>query len=229
MKITKNDLALVETPERTATWNPIPHYDIVNIIDEQLEKSNLTVLRHDLEITKQKSRLFGAVTLQSPADTKTQFMLGYRNAVDKSLALGFCGGLRVVVCSNMMFSGEYITFRKHTGRLCLDEVVELTQAAIAQLPAGKASFDDMLSAYAKVPLNNASFQGVIWDLMVADILKPSEFNRYLECIEIERENNNGQTLATVYNAFTRLYREKPLHNLMTTTPQLTAITYRYAA
>ena len=44
-----------------------------------------------------------------------RFSIGIRNSHDKSLRLGLTAGLRVFVCSNMAFSGEFTpVLAKHT-------------------------------------------------------------------------------------------------------------------
>jgi len=223
--LTLQDLKSLPTPERTATWNPISHYDVVSVMEEQIQKSTLAIVSHHIETTKDSHKLFGRLIFDS--EENTRFMMGYRNSTNKSMALGFCSGQHVTVCSNMMFSGSYITFRKHTASISLLDVATLTKTALDILPKEKASFDNRMNSYLKVALSDEAFKSVIWDLMVANVLKPSEFNRYLDCVEQERDLNRGQTLATVHNAYTRLYREKPTSHIMYYTPQLTAITDSY--
>ena len=222
------DLKTIQAPKRTKSWNPIPHYDVVQAIEEQLLENKLVVLEHHLESSKDQGRIFGRLLFDNE-DLGSRFMMGYRNSIDKSMALGFCAGHHVTVCSNMVFSGDYMTFRKHTGLITMDEVINLIKTALQVLPKEKEVFDLKLNQYIKVKLDDDAFKNIVWDLMTADVLKPSKFNRFMDCVAEERELNEGQTLATVHNGYTRLMRSAPTTSLMYQTPRLTGILDRWAA
>ena len=62
---------------------------------------------------------FGALDLETQMEG-CRFSIGIRNSHDKSVRLGLTPGLRVFVCSNMAFSGEYTpVLAKHTESLNL--------------------------------------------------------------------------------------------------------------
>src|SRR5437660_12827270 len=51
-------------------------------------------------------RMFGVLDLETQMDG-CRFSIGIRNSHDKSLRLGLTAGIRVFVCSNMAFSGDF--------------------------------------------------------------------------------------------------------------------------
>ncbi len=51
-------------------------------------------------------RMFGALDLETAFDG-CRFAIGIRNANDKSMRLGLTVGLRVFVCSNLAFQGDF--------------------------------------------------------------------------------------------------------------------------
>jgi hypothetical protein len=51
-------------------------------------------------------KMFGVLDLETQMDG-CRFSIGVRNSHDKSLRLGMTAGIRVFVCSNMAFSGEF--------------------------------------------------------------------------------------------------------------------------
>jgi hypothetical protein len=58
--------------------------------------------------------MFGVLDLETQIEG-CRFSIGIRNSHDKSLRLGLTVGLRVFVCSNMAFSGEYtLVLAKHS-------------------------------------------------------------------------------------------------------------------
>src|SRR6266704_2425590 len=59
-------------------------------------------------------KMFGVLDLETQMEG-CRFSIGIRNSHDKSLRLGLTAGLRVFVCSNMAFSGEFTpVLAKHT-------------------------------------------------------------------------------------------------------------------
>ncbi len=51
-------------------------------------------------------KMFGVLDLETQMEG-CRFSIGIRNSHDKSIRLGLTAGLRVFVCSNMAFSGEF--------------------------------------------------------------------------------------------------------------------------
>jgi uncharacterized protein DUF932 len=59
-------------------------------------------------------KMFGVLDLETQMEC-CRFSVGIRNSHDKSLRLGLCSGLKVFVCSNMAFSGDFQpVLAKHT-------------------------------------------------------------------------------------------------------------------
>ena len=46
--------------------------------------------------------------------------IGFRNSYNKSISAGFCAGSRVIVCSNLMFTGDIVRIRRHTRNILTD-------------------------------------------------------------------------------------------------------------
>ena len=58
--------------------------------------------------------MFGVLDLETQMEG-CRFSIGIRNSHDKSIRLGLTAGLRVFVCSNMAFSGDFRpVLAKHT-------------------------------------------------------------------------------------------------------------------
>src|SRR5919202_4686677 len=116
--IDREGLKLLETPEPTDSWTPIPHYDLVQALDGQLKDRGITIVKEQFAV--QKAKLFGVLDTDYAVDEEGCASLGIRTANDKSLALQLAIGFRIFVCDNMAFAGDLIALRrKHTGNLDL--------------------------------------------------------------------------------------------------------------
>ena len=112
------DLAYIKTPDRTETYIPVSHQELVTKIKEAGTKHyNTAPFKTKLEVNHRGQQMFGSMTFHDGSQLKGSDMnrsIGFRNSYDKTLPIGVCGGASVYVCSNLMFTGDIIKMRKHT-------------------------------------------------------------------------------------------------------------------
>ena len=104
--ITRGDLAIIPAPAATDTFKPVPHTDLVQAILETLSFRHINVVRDEYAVSEDGMKLFGVMELETLGDG-FRFSLGLRNANDKSMRLGLVVGVRILVCDNLAFSGDY--------------------------------------------------------------------------------------------------------------------------
>jgi hypothetical protein len=104
--ISREELALVPTPSATETHLPVPHHEVVNALVETLGFRHIGVVHDEYAVSPDGMKMFGALDLATEMDGY-RFAIGVRNSHDKSMRLAMTVGLRVFVCSNMAFSGDF--------------------------------------------------------------------------------------------------------------------------
>ena len=111
----KRDLLLSTTlPQKTSTYSPVPHGEIISHLLEGLDKKGLSVASENYNIAKNGQQVVGCFNIHS-GDADMQQRVMFKNSYDKSMAVGFASGGSVIVCSNGMVKGD-ITFKKmHKG------------------------------------------------------------------------------------------------------------------
>jgi hypothetical protein len=98
----------------TPTHRPVPHHEIVEALVETLSFRHIGVVNEEYAVSFDGMKMFGVLDLETQMEG-CRFSIGIRNSHDKSLRLGLTAGLRVLVCSNMAFSGEFTpVLAKHT-------------------------------------------------------------------------------------------------------------------
>lgn len=113
-KIGRTELAQIAVPEATRTHQPVPHHEIVEALVETLSFRHIGVVNEEYAVSSDGMKMFGVVDLETQMDG-CRFSIGIRNSHDKSLRLALTAGLRVFVCSNMAFSGDFTpVLAKHT-------------------------------------------------------------------------------------------------------------------
>src|SRR5882672_695645 len=124
-KLTRQELALVPTPERTATHQTIPHHEVVNALIETLGFRHIGVVRDEYAVDRTGAKMFGVMVLDQGMHGAS-FALGIRNSHDKSFRLSITVGYQVFVCQNMAFHGDFIpVLAKHSKHISIQNVLSV--------------------------------------------------------------------------------------------------------
>jgi hypothetical protein len=120
-KINRAELANVPTPPATTTHIPIPHIAVVEGLVETFGHRQIGVVGEEFAVSKDGMEMFGVIDLESSFDG-CRFAIGIRNANNKKFRLACTVGLRVFVCHNLAFQGDYSPVLAKHSRTSGDEV-----------------------------------------------------------------------------------------------------------
>jgi hypothetical protein len=219
---TRDELATLSTPAPTATWQPVPHADLVGELIRGLESRGITVAREQYCTGgRDDARLFGAIDLRvADLDTPDYGMaVGLRGANDKSLAIQVIAAARVFVCDNMCFSGSdgaVCLKKKHTSRLDLAAVVP---PAIDQFLERAGAFRLDIDRMRNHALTGGRAKELIYDAFagsapVAPVRLLPVVGRLYFDDEEQRDKFPDRSLWSLNNAFTeavKVLRDGPQH------------------
>jgi hypothetical protein len=137
-EVTRDQLALIETPPPTSTWHPVKHVEVYDAVCETLKGAGYEIAKARLAVSHHGDRFFGTLDLATPITEGITLAVGIRNSQDKSFPIGFCAGQRVMVCANLAFTSEVVIARKHT-RFGQERYIAALASAVAALPSYQAS------------------------------------------------------------------------------------------
>jgi hypothetical protein len=112
--VSYDELASVKAPPPSGRWFPLSHAQVLNRVKDTLAESGYRVVREQLALARHDARFFGTLDLDHTLATGVTLAVGIRNSIDRSYPIGFCGGSRVFVCSNLAFRSELLVKAKHT-------------------------------------------------------------------------------------------------------------------
>jgi len=226
MKVTRNELAAITTPEETATWKPVPHLFAVETLSTQLENMGIYIRNETFEIIGKKGeQLFASFILDQQQDG-IRWSIGMRNSHNKCFALGIAAGNHVTVCSNLVFDGEFVEFRRHTRRLTLTEISAMMSSAIASvIKKIQTNITWQLNLKTR-EVNEREFKILTFDAMANGIILPSKFAEFTNCLEVER-GINGDCLYSFHGGVTRTLREANLFTINERTNKLHTFIHNY--
>jgi hypothetical protein len=134
VRIPKEALMQIEAPTPTQTWRPVSHGVLVNTLTEVLSSRGIAVKKEEYAVQREGNLLFGVMDLVWGGTLDYYAALGIRTSNDKTFAIQIAIGARVIVCDNLLMSGELIALkRKHTAGL---ELVDELTAGIRRYELG---------------------------------------------------------------------------------------------
>lgn len=205
--VTREQLALVPTPEATATHKPIPHIEVVRALVETLGFRHIGVHAEQFAVSKDGMKLFAIMELETTF-SGCRFALGLRTSNDKSLALGITVGYRVMVCSNLAFYGNYTpVLKKHTKNFDLNAALTLGVDNIQR------NFEPMVKAvelWQGHQLTDVGAKQVIYEAYVEGELEaPRHLARHTHDAYFNPPHQEFQprTMWSLSNSFTHAFKE----------------------
>lgn len=113
---TERQLKDVVLPDRTKSYHPVSHGEILDNIYEQAAKNGLTISNTQYKVARGGNQVIGVMDVTSPSDNNEFGMrMAWRNSYDKTMSFGYAAGIQAFICSNGMISGEIQLRKKHVG------------------------------------------------------------------------------------------------------------------
>jgi hypothetical protein len=124
-KMTRAELAKLPTPPATETHMPIPHAAVVETLVETLSHRHIGVVGEEFAVSSDAMEMFGVLDLEAGFEG-CRFAIGIRNANNKRFRLACTVGLRVFVCYNLAFRGDYTpVLAKHSKHFALEDALSI--------------------------------------------------------------------------------------------------------
>ena len=124
-KISRAELARIPIPPSTSTHVPIPHAAAVEALVDTLSHRQISVIDEEFAVSKDGMEMFGVLDLTAGFE-ECRFAIGVRNANNKRFRLACTVGLRVFVCHNLAFKGDFNpVLAKHSKHLSLEDTLSI--------------------------------------------------------------------------------------------------------
>ncbi len=225
-RVTRDTLRALPLPQPLSRRHrPVPHIELVEALQAQLDRRGLAITREQLALRRDGQRLFGTMDLawqaRAPAPTDEGLALGLRQGNDLSYAIEIVAGQRIFVCDNLALYGEVIAVRrKHTSGLRLPE--ELA-AGMDRYLEYVGRLVDGIATLKEREIETAEAKRAIYDVFAQRIL-PLRFFDDVDRAYFRPETGwsdcQPRTLWAVHNACTRAARELPMNVKLRATTRL---------
>ncbi len=212
MFTTIEELASVPTPKATKTYTPVSHVDLVNSILEQIDKAGLTVKDSRYSQNRGGKQMFGNLTIGAN-HTEQDMNLGFRNSYDKTLQIGLVAGSRVIVCSNLMFRGEYKALHMHQGNIA-KELDKVAGEAVASLENNFKMILKESDKFKAAKIDKATIAELVGGMFLhEELIRTEQLNIIKNELEMKKLFSD-ETIWDLYNHTTEALKKSPVNRVI---------------
>ena len=176
-RVSEAEVMAVPDVPFTKTFHPVHHREIIGAIKQSLGAFGLDVVKAEYILSAEGKKLFSVWDL-SQGNSEMCWSLGIRNSLDRTLAFGITCGSRVFICSNLAFSGEYITFRRHTSGLDADELAFIAYRALKTMVPRLKAFERWHQSLKNYALPQYDMRVLLVEIMEQSIIPASKFHDF---------------------------------------------------
>jgi hypothetical protein len=206
-KLTRQQLAAVATPLGTATHRPVPHAEIVEALVETLSFRHIGVVQEEYAVSKDGMKMFGVLDLDTGIPG-CRFSIGVRNSHDRSMRLAAVLGVRVLVCENMAFSGDFQpVLAKHSKHFSLQNALSI---GVDQMQRNFSGMQQQVEAWRQSQLSDVSAKMIIYRAFIEGGLEvPKHLAKPVHDLYFSPPHQEFQsrTMWSLSNAFTSAFKE----------------------
>ena len=181
-RVDEDKVLAVPEPKFTRTWHPVSHGKIIDVMGNAVKESGLGVVDKTYTLSKDLGNMFGSWVLDA-GQAGMRWMVGFRNSVTKAFGVGMCSGNHVTVCENMIFSGEFLEFHKHTMRMSQGYLQEMAGRAMVKLTSEMKGLETWHSGLKELRMCQSDFKILAYDAMDKEVFPPSRFRNFIECMD----------------------------------------------
>ena len=224
-KVNAEQLASVFTPEKTESFQPIPHFGLVELTREAIGRAGLSISQEEHSLARGGQRYFGGFALSGLDITGAdrQIVLGLRNAHDKSFAASICVGNRMMVCENLCFSSDIKLARRHTTNIMTD-LPRVLADAVGRVVSHWNDMGNRIESYKQTEITRDRAADLLIDLVDSKAFPAREiYNAVQEFRNPRHEEFKGGSLWTLYNSVTENLKNSDLSKLPFRTMQTQSI------
>lgn len=204
-------------PPATETYSPIPHAVMIDEIVNRINGTErLEIIGQDIHTDRSGDKLVGFLTVRNRLiyNDETNMMIGYKNSYDKSMSAGLAVGLKVMMCSNGLISGDMLSFiRKHTGTIREELDVKIDESIVLMEQRYPELLEEveMFKNFSMTRKQKAELLGVMY--FEEELVTPHQLAIVKREFR-ESENFRDDTLWDTYNNVTEaLKTSHPLHHI----------------
>lgn len=209
LAVKRNDLKRVPLPPSTATFSPVAHAALLDVIEKQLGEAGFTIKDETIFLVKDGAIMTCRWTLQHQREhgngSHAPLVVVF-NGNDHKHALRVGLGSMALVCSNGMVSAEKtfaLVHREH----CNEKLPNLVADLLHEHRNWHRNLMHFLERLRKYPVSREQVNDILVTAMEQDVIPSSHIKKVLDLYLHPSYPEYGEgTLYTLHSAFTEVIR-----------------------
>jgi len=174
-RVGENIIRSIPEPEWTNTWHPVGHARLLDSLERGVNENNLRVTSREYSMNESGSRIFGVWGLDDAVIDGMTIPMGFRHAIDKSMPIGICAGIKIFVCDNLALSGDLVKFRKHTSGLTEESLSTLAVEAVTEVIGRMEKYRNWIDNLKDIPMIEGSARNPFALRDYPDVIEENNF------------------------------------------------------
>lgn len=206
-KVLEDAVRAAIAPEPTASWNPISHGVLLDLVLDVMKEFKLLIRQKEFAMSHGSERMFATMTLESESK-EYALALGIRNSTNKTMPAGICCGSRVFVCDNMAFSSAIVFGRRHTTHI-MDDLRNHIKSAVQRFIGAQIVQDRIYKAMKDITVSMPESSEFLVTLVEEQIIPKNGLYIVRKEFKTPRYKEfQGNSLWSFYNALTTYCRHE---------------------
>lgn len=205
-KISPLELALIDAPAATVSHKPVRHADFALLVEQGLQRRGIRIIHQEYAVSPDGLNMFGMMTTSEELGG-CKYAIGLRNSNKKEFRLGLVSGVRITVCENLAFMGEFSPLSAmHTSGLNLEKEISW---AVDQIHANIDGTGNIVKLLRNRIITDTTAKLLIYDAFTRKNSMPKQIlgdvhKNYFEPSVAEFE---PRTAYSIHNAFTSSFKK----------------------
>lgn len=199
-------------PEFTKSWHPFSHGEIIDAMEIATKEHHLEVIKREYSI-RPDSKMLAAWEIKN-GTKEYNFGIGFRNAIDKTHSVGVFLFTKIFVCANWNFATfkDWVLFRKHSGRLEMEEIVYYAKEAVGLIIPKMERFAKHHEEMKSISLSTRNASLISVGAMSRRLLPPAKFPEFWDLYHApeSKYREYGDSLYAWHGAMTELMKSNSL-------------------
>src|SRR5664280_2765515 len=195
------------TPPSTSTHVPIPQAAVVEALVDTLSHRQISVVVEEFSVSKDGMEMFGVLDLATGFQG-CRLAIGVRNANNKRFRLACTVGLRVFVCHNLAFRGDFSpVLVKHSKHLLLEDTLSI---GVDRMQRNFESMRQQVESWRAQQLSAGAAKLTIYRAFIEGGLEvPRHLARRVHELYFNPQHREfeSRTMWSLSNAFTSAFKE----------------------
>lgn len=221
IRVSEEDVYRVPDVDRTETWNPVPHRQILDAYGEVMDKNNIKVLNKEYSLSTDGLNMFGIWQLDKGTN-EIGWTVGIRNSMCKHFSFATCAGSKVFLCDNLAISADgQVVYRKHTGKLSVMELKLILENKLGIMEQYIEKFVEWHKDLHDFALTEQQIEHITFEMFRQKVMPITKFHDYIDLVQ-GADAKYEPTLYGIHGGATELMKGTSLFNVMEKNSKLNA-------